>query len=105
MLPYGADEPGDSVTDALTWATHWPPPADLTDPASHPEHWQPIAELFTAPNAAQDTEATIDRLRATGWGALADALEQPLHSEEVIGALDAPDRAVLTLIRKTRPAG
>ena len=28
VLPYGADEPGDSVTDALIWATHWPPPAD-----------------------------------------------------------------------------
>ncbi|MEV4352265.1 CHAT domain-containing protein [Actinoplanes sp. NPDC049596] len=94
-------EDGDSVTDALTFATHWPPPADLIDPLAHPEHWQPMKAVFIDPAAPPDQVATtLDRLRATGWVSLASALEQLRQGTEPdADALDAIDRAVLNLIR------
>ena len=95
-LPVGEDAPGDSVTDALTWATHWPPPAHLTDPNTHPQHWRAFADVLTTANA--NAAAAADRLRAVGWEALASALEQMTSGEALTGQLDAIDRAALIQI-------
>ncbi len=71
--------PGDSVTDALTWASHQPPPAELTDVDGHRQHWQPIMAM-AATAASGDLEAQqamrqlLDDYRGMGWSKLADAL-------------------------------
>lgn len=99
VLPSLDDQPGDSVTDALTWASHWPPASELADPQSHPEHWQPIVDLFATASSTRDAEAALDRLRATGWIALAAALE-PNGVTPDDDTLNRADRAVLALIRQ-----
>jgi hypothetical protein len=61
-----------------------------------------MTTLFIAPEAARkQTQTVLDRLRATGWPALAGALEQLArgHDPEAAG-LDAIDRAVLDVFRK-----
>lgn len=95
--------PGDSVTDALTFSTHWPPPAELNDPLGHPEHWQPMKTLLIGPEAtSEQTQTVLDRLRATGWPALAGALEQLSRGHDPDAAGLGPiDRAVVDLFRKT----
>ena len=74
-----APPPGDSVTDALTWASHQPPPAELTDVEGHLHHWQPIIEMASAaarkvPDAQQTMQQLIDDFRGMGWSKLADTL-------------------------------
>ena len=71
--------PGDSVTDALTWASHQPPPAELTDVEGHLQHWQPIIELASSAacgdlEAQQAMRQLLDDYRGMGWAKLADAL-------------------------------
>jgi hypothetical protein len=97
MMPSDQNTLGDSVTDALTWATHWPPPEHLLDPDGHPEQWRSFAEGLAAPNA--DLQTTADRLRAAGWEALATGFEQLMRGEPANGNLDAIDRAALARIQ------
>jgi hypothetical protein len=77
----GAQAPpsGDSVTDALTWASHQPPPTELTDIEGHLHHWQPIIEMASAaaravPEAQQTMQQLLDDFQGMGWSKLADAL-------------------------------
>jgi len=56
--------------------------------------------VFATASSTRDTEAAADRLRATGWTVLADALEQPNKAGPGTDRLDGADRAVLALIRQ-----
>ncbi len=70
---------GDSVTDALTWASHKPPPEQLTDVDGHLEHWQPVIDTAATaasgdPEAQQALRRLLDDYRGMGWAELAGAL-------------------------------
>jgi tetratricopeptide (TPR) repeat protein len=94
------EQPGDSVTDALCWAMHRPPPEELTDVDGHTDHWQPLIDA--AISAARDREAqaslrdVLDDYRGAGWGALADALDAFMADPEAF----RPPPALLDAERK-----
>jgi hypothetical protein len=74
-----APPPGDSVTDALTWASHKPPPEELTHVDGHLRHWQPVIETAATaagcdPEAQQALLRLLDDYRGMGWAELAGAL-------------------------------
>jgi hypothetical protein len=71
---------GDSVTDALTWASRRPSPEELTDVDGHLQHWQPVIETAAAaasgnPEAQQAMPQLLDDYRGMGWVELAGALD------------------------------
>jgi tetratricopeptide (TPR) repeat protein len=98
-----APPPGDSVTDALIWASRRPPPEELTDVDGHPQHWQPVIEM-TVTAAGGDLEAQqamrqlLNDYRGMGWAGLAGALDAFLTDPEAFtpsSSLPLAERAIL----------
>lgn len=103
VLQSGSEAPGDTVRDALVWASNWPRPAELLDPQGHPEHWREVADLFAnGTTTAERAEEVLDRLRAAGWQPLTDALATLSRGDKVSGDLDATDHTVLSMVRSSR---
>ena len=101
--------PGDSVTDALTWASHQPPPAELTDVEGHLQHWQPIIELASTAacgdlEAQQAMRQLLDDYRGMGWSKLADALGAFLTDPLAFTPSSSLPPAERTILRYVREA-
>ena len=103
-----APPPGNSVTDALTWASHRPPPEELTDVDGHLQHWQPIIDMAVTaargdPEAQQALRQLLDDYRGMGWAELADALDAFLTDPETFtpsSSLPSAERAILRHVLK-----
>jgi NB-ARC domain len=99
-----APPPGDSVTDALTWASRQPPPAELTDVEGHLQHWQPIIEMASTAacgdlEAQQAMRQLLDDYQGMGWSKLADALRAFLTDPQSFTPSSSLPRAEQTIMR------
>jgi len=96
--------PGDSVTDALTWASHQPAPDELTDVEGHLQHWQPVIEMATTAadgdlEAQQALRQLLDDYRGMGWAKLADALGAFVTDPEASAPSSSLPSAEHTILR------